>query len=181
MSELVAAEEYALAAAAQPVLGEAGTILVGLAALLATSSAINATSFGAARMMAEMAREARLPKSFSFRSRMDVPWVAVIALTALALAFTLASGLEVIAAFSSLTFLLVSIGVSIANLKLRAHTDCRIGLVILGLGLMAATVLLLIVYLWESSRGTLVWITAIYAAVFVAEFMFSKRRLGGDR
>jgi len=176
LPELVAAEEYALAAAAQPVLGEAGTILVGLAALLATSSAINATSFGAARMMAEMAREARMPKAFSFRSKMDVPWVAVIALTLFALAFTLASGLEVIAAFSSLTFLLVSIGVSIANLRLRAVTKSRIGLVFLGLGLMATTVLLLIVHLWQSSRDTLVWITAIYGVVIAAELLFSKRR-----
>ena len=177
-AQLVAAEEYALAAAAQPVLGEAGTVLIGLAALLATSSAINATSFGAARLMAEMARRRHLPRAFSFRSRMDVPWVAVVVLTALALAFTLAGGLEVIAAFSSLTFLLVSIGVSIANLRLRDHTDCRIGLVVLGLVLMAVTVLLLLVHLWETSRDTLVWIGAIYGAVFVVKFLFGREWQG---
>ena len=181
LSELVAAEEYALAAAAKPVLGEAGTVLVGLAALLATSSAINATSFGAARMMAEMAQKARMPEAFSFRSKMDVPWVSVVALTVLAMAFTLASGLEVIAAFSSLTFLLVSIGVSIANLKLRADTNCRIGVVILGLGLMTATVLFLILHLWDSGRDTLVGIAVIYSVVIAAELLFSKRRLGGNR
>ena len=181
LPKLVAAEEYALAAAAQPVLGKAGTVLVGLAALLATSSAINATSFGAARMMAEMAREARLPKAFSFRSKMDVPWVAVVVLTSLALLFTMAGGLEIIAAFSSLTFLLVSIGVSVANLRLHAHTNCRIGLVVLGLGLMAATALLLVIYLWRSSPGTLIWIGAIYGAVLVAEFIFSERRVGWRR
>ncbi|MBN4016199.1 amino acid permease [Rhodospirillaceae bacterium AH-315-P19] len=179
--ELVAAEEYALAAAAKPVLGEAGIILVGLAALLATSSAINATSFGAARMMAEMAREARMPRAFSFRRDNDVPWVAIVVLALLAIGFTLASGLEVIAAFSSLTFLLVSIGVSIANLRLRAHTNCRIGLVILGLVLMGTTVLLLLGHLWTSSRGTLIWILAIYGAVLAAELLFSKRRLGRCR
>jgi len=178
LSELVAAEEYALAAAARPVLGEAGTVLVGLAALLATSSAINATSFGAARMMAEMAGHARLPTAFSFRNKMDVPWLAVVALNTLAMAFTLAGGLEVIAAFSSLTFLLVSIGVSVANFRLRAETKSRIGLVALGLGLMATTVVLLIVHLWQSSRATLVWIIAIYGVVLVAELAFSRRRLG---
>lgn len=181
LTELVAAEEYALAAAAEPVLGTAGTVLVGLAALLATSSAINATSFGAARMMAEMARETRMPKAFSFRNKKDAPWVAVVALTVFGLMFTVASGLEVIAAFSSLTFLLVSIGVSIANLKLRTETNCHVGLVLLGLGLMSTTVLLLIVHLWDSSRDTLLWISAIYGVVFAVEFLFSKRRLGDQR
>jgi len=54
-AQLIEAKEYALAAAARPVLGEAGVVLVGVAALLATSSAINATTFGASRMMAQMA------------------------------------------------------------------------------------------------------------------------------
>lgn len=177
VSELIEAKEYALAAAARPVLGEAGTILVGLAALLATSSAINATSFGAARMMAEMARSERMPRAFSFRLGNDVPWLAVVVLTVLALAFTLAGGLEVIAAFSSLTFLLVSIGVSIANLKLRSATGSRLGLVVLGLALMGVTVLLLLIHLWQSSRGTLAWIVTIYAGVLAAELLFSERRL----
>jgi len=177
VTELVAAEEYALAAAAEPVLGESGVVLVGLAALLATSSAINATSFGAARMMAEMALHSRMPRAFSFRSGNDVPWLAVIVLTGLGVLFTLAGGLEIIAAFSSLTFLMVSIGVSAANFRLRACTSSRTSLVVLGLALMTITVTLLLIYLWQSSRETLVWIGVIYAAVIAAELLFSKRRL----
>ncbi len=179
VADLVAAEEYALAAAAEPVLGEAGVVLVGVAALLATSSAINATAFGAARMMAEMATERRMPRAFSFRSRHDVPWVAMVVLTALGLAFTLTGGLEVIAAFSSMTFLLVSIGVSAANLKLRARTGSRAGVVVLGLGLMTVTVGLLVVHLVRTGPATLVWIAAIYAAVIATELLFCERRAAG--
>lgn len=174
LPELVAAKEYALAAAARPVLGEAGVVLVGLAALLATSSAINATSLGASRMMAEMAAKNRMPKAFSLRSRKDVPWVAVAVLSVLGMAFTLAGGLEVIAAFSSMTFLLVSIGVSIANLKLRAETRSNAWLVLAGIGLMVTTIILLLAYLWQSSRGTLLWIVAIYAVVVGAELLFCR-------
>ena len=179
VADLVAAEEYALAAAAEPVLGDAGIVLVGLAALLATSSAINATAFGAARMMAEMATAERMPRAFSFRNRRDVPWAAMVALTALGMGFTLTGGLEVIAAFSSMTFLLVSIGVSAANLKLRARTGSRTGLVVLGLGLMAVTVVLLVVHLARASPATLVWIAAIYAAVIATELLFCRRRPAG--
>lgn len=177
LGELMAAEEYALAAAARPVLGHAGVVLVGLAALLATSSAINATAFGAARMMAEMALLRRMPKAFSFRSRRGAPWVAIVVLTGLSLLFTLVGGLEIIAEFSSLTFLLVSIGVSVANFRLRARTRSKASLILLGLVLMGATVFLLLLHLWQTEGERLLWIAAIYGTVAGIELLFSKRRL----
>ena len=174
---LIQAKEYALAVAAQPVLGNAGPVLVGIAALLATSSAINGTVFGASRMMAEMATEEKMPKAFSFRSRTDIPWLAIVLLTCLALLFTLTNGLETIASFSSMTFLLVSIGVSVANLRLKSETRSSIPLILLGIVLMGATISTLIVYLWQNQRTTLMWIGIIYLLVIVIELLFSKRRM----
>ena len=172
---LVAAEEYALAEAARPALGNLGTILVDIAALLATSSAINATLFGASRMMAEMATQHRMPPAFSIRNRTSVPVVAVIAMTVLASAFTILGGLDTIATFSSLTFLMVSIAVSIANLKLRRVTHSRIGLVLLGIGLMATTVILLLQHLWQENRETFLWTGGFFLAILLAEFLFCQR------
>ncbi len=173
---LIAAKEYALAAAAKPVMGESGVVLVAVAALLATSSAINATAFGASRMLAQMALSGRVPKSFSFRNRADVPWLANVTLIALALVFTLAGGLEVIAVFSSMTFLLVSIGVSAANLKLRAITGARTWLVLLSLFLMVMTIALLVEHLVRTAPDTLAIILGIYGAVILCEILFSRRR-----
>jgi amino acid transporter len=174
--ELIAAKEYALAAAAGPALGTAGEILVDLAALLATSSAINATMFGASRMIAEMATSDRMPRAFSSRSRTDVPWAAVVGLTALGGAFTLLGGLETIATFSSMTFLLVSIAVSVANLRLRAITDSNVWLVLLGISLMLTTVALLLVYLVRDSPATLLWMSALFGTIVVAEVVFFRHR-----
>ncbi len=171
-TELIAAKEYALAAAARPVLGEAGVVLVGVAALLATSSAINATAFGASRMMAQMALEKRMPKAFSRRNKRNAPRNAVFALIGFAALFTLAGGLEVIAAFSSLTFLLVSIGVSAANMKLHKKSASKPSLILLGLTLMSTTVVLLVVHLWNNSRTTLFIILAIYAVVGAAAVFY---------
>lgn len=176
VADLINAQEYALAAAAKPVLGKAGTILVGVAALLATSSAINATVFGAARMMAEMASEHRMPHVLARRNRADVPWAANVTLIMMALVFTMVGGLEVIAAFSSLTFLLVSIGVSLANLRLQAQTHCKVWLVILGLCLMTLTVVLLVVFLWRDKPDTLISIVGIYGAVIAVELIVNMRR-----
>ena len=173
--DLIADKEYALAAAARPVLGNAGTVLVGLAALLATSSAINATIFGATRMMAEMGDEGTMPALFGRRNRENAPWVAVLVLSGLGLAFTVAGGLTVIAAFSSMTFLLVSMGVSVANLRLRRQTGARRWLIWLGLALMTTTVVLLIVHLLGSNLQTLILIAVIYAATATLEFLFRRK------
>jgi len=176
--EVAKAKEYVLAVAARPSLGETGHVLVGIAALLATSSAINATLFGASRMMAEMSTEKMMPKAFSFRERKtDVPWVAVVTMTAFGVVFTAFNSLDTIAAFSSLTFLLVSIGISIANLRLRSKTHSKTWLVIVGIVLMSATVVMLLVHLWGQKWVTLMWVLSIYAMVFVAEYIFSKRGL----
>ncbi len=176
--ELIDAEEYALAVAAEPALGNIGRALVGVAALLATSSAINATAFGASRMLSQMATEKMVPKAFSFRSRIgDVPVVGVITMTALGIAFTTMNSLGTIASFSSLTFLLVSLGVGIANYRLRTITHAKPMIVLCGIVVVVLTIGLLLSYMWVHDRSTLVNIGLIYGAVFVAEFAFSKRRL----
>ncbi len=173
--ELNAAKEYALALAAKPALGNAGEILIDLAALLATSSAVNATAFGASRMMAEMATEKRMPYAFSFRSRTDVPWIAIVTLTFLAGAFTVLGNLETIATFSSMTFLLVSIAVSVANFKLRSVTRSNTGLVLLGIVLMLTTVCLLTLHLWKTDQETFIWLGGFYLAIIILETTFFRR------
>jgi len=180
-AKLIAAEEYALAAAARPVLGQAGTILVAVAALLATSSAVNATIFGASRMMAEMGSDRIMPAMMARRNERNVPYLPVATLTGLAIVFTMLGGLTVIAAFSSLTFLLVSIGVSVANLRLLDETGANRGLIWLGLLLMATTVLLLIVHLVENEPSTLAAIAGIYAAVILAELAYLRWQNGRKR
>ena len=167
VSELVAAREYALAAVAQPILGKAGTILVGLAALLATSSAINSTMFGASRMMADMGSDRTMPEPLARRNRSKVPFVAIIILTSLALLLTLLGSLEIIASFSSMTFLLVSLLVSIANLRLRQETQSHAGIIVAGIALMSATILLLLIYLAIHDPATL-GLMALFYLVSVA-------------
>jgi amino acid transporter len=176
IGELIKAEEYALAAAAKPVLGEAGAVLVAIAALMATSSAINATVFGASRMMASMGLDHVMPRIMSINSERNVPFVAVSVLTGAGIVFTVLGGLKVIAAFSSMTFLMVSILVSLANLRLLHKTRAKLWLIWLGLALMITTVLLLIIHLWQHEPKTLGSILGLYVAVVFAELLVNGRR-----
>jgi len=168
-AELVAAQEYALAVAAEPSMGNAGHVLVSIAALLATASAINATMFGASRMMAEMASEHEMPSAFSFRNRETVPWIGVVTLAILTVLFTYLGGLELIASFSSLTFLLVSLAVNIANYKLRHKTGANSYYIILGTILLSFTIGTLMLYLVMHSPEELICIVGIYAVLIFLE------------
>lgn len=172
-SEITVAKEYALATVAEPVMGNVGIVLVDIAALLATSSAINGTVFGASRLMAVIADKGMMPGALSLRSASGVPWAGVLTLTASGLLFTVLGGLEAIAAFSSMTFLLVSLSVSVANLKLRDRTYCAPWVVLGGIVMMLATIALLCAYLWLHSRTTLYLILGLYFLVFAAERIFN--------
>ena len=61
------ARDYALAILVRPVLGEAGTMLVVAAALASTSSAINATLYGTARMSYLVAKYGEAPQILARR------------------------------------------------------------------------------------------------------------------
>ncbi len=176
LAAITQAKEYALAVVARPVFGRAGVVLVDLAAMLATSSAINATLFGSARLAGQMAVESLAPAVFSFRSKTDVPTAGVLVIAALAGLFAMLGSLEVIASFSSMTFLLVSIGVCVANLRLRARTGSRLTPILAGLALMSATVVLLTYYLARHDPVTLAFTVSVYAATAVAHLAFEEPR-----
>ena len=167
-----AAEEYALAVVAKPIIGHAGVVLVDIAAMLATSSAINATIFGASQMAWEMAHDTLAPRAFSFRNRAGAPASAAIVIVLLAELLTTLGGLELIASFSSLTFLLVSIAVCVANLKLRAVTQSAVVPIVAGVLLMLATVALLLIYLARHDPPALAFSLAAYGVIGAAFAVF---------
>ena len=163
-------QEYVLAVAARPTMGQFGFVLVGVAALLSTASAINATLFGAARLAMVMASEHALPRVFSLRARVrPVPWVALVALTALSLAFALAAPLAVISTFASATFLLIFFAINVSAWRLRK----RIGLLgiwpLVGALATAAGFLLLMWRTYVTSPHSLYWIAGFYVAAVLIE------------
>jgi len=121
-TQIIRDKEFALAAGAEATLGLMGHALVMGAALLATSSAISGTLFGASRVMAVIADDGYLPKRFSQRVHENTPVYAVVFLAVLAWILVLSGGLELILEFGSLTFIVVSFLMAVANFKLREQT-----------------------------------------------------------
>jgi amino acid transporter len=177
VAEVVRDKEYVLAVAARPSFGEIGFKFIGIAALLSTASAINATLFGSARLAMTMATEHALPKVFSMHERVrPVPWVALVVLTALTAAFMLLTDLMIIATFASATFLVIFSAVNFSAFRLRAKIGINAITPVLGAAMSAGSLVVLLWYTWNSARVSLAWIVAVYAAAIVLEILLILRR-----
>ncbi len=175
-AEISRYKEYALAVAAKPALGQTGFLLIGLSALLSTSSAINATLFGTARLGMVMAQEEALPRAFSYTERTKpVPWVSLVAISAVTLAFVNLADLTVISSFASSTFLLVFMAIHLSAWRLRRRIGAPGWPLALGFLLAAFAWGMLMVYLGRHSPRSVYQIAGFYIAVVAAEMLFSRR------
>jgi len=172
--EIIKNKEHALASGAGNILGHWGTDLVILGALLATSSAISGTIFGASRQMAVIAGDGYFPRIIGKRVN-HVPIYAIIIMTMLAFLLVLAGSLELILEFGSVTFLLVSLLMAYANFKIRVLTNSSLTITVFSfLGLLMGTVLILY-YEFNQQPQQLVFIVCLYALLTLCSWLFSKK------
>ena|GEM_PF-28896 len=177
-AEVVKYKEYALAVAAKPFLGQAGFLLIGLAALLSTASAINATLFGTSRLGMVMAQEQALPQAFSLKEHhKDIPWLSLILITAVAILFINTANLTIISSFASATFLLIFASINLSALRLRQRIGIAPSMPLIGLTLSLASWSVLMVFLWQSDKPSLAWIGTFYLLIVAAELLYGERRL----
>jgi amino acid transporter len=173
--EIINNKEYALAAGAKNVLGHWGSDLVILGALLATSSAISGTVFGASRQMAVIAGDGYFPTILAKRIN-HIPVFAILSMAFLAFLLVLAGSLEVILEFGSVTFLLVSLLMAYANYKIRDLTKSSLIITIVSfLGLLSGTVLILY-YEFTNQPEQLVFILGIYTLLTIGSWLFSRNK-----
>ena len=172
--EIIANEEYALAAGTNNMLGHWGTDLVVLGAMLASSSAISGTVFGASRQMAVIAGDGFFPLALAKRVN-RIPVVAIICMSTLAFVLILAGSLQVILEFASVTFLLVSLLMAYANFRIRKQTQSSLLVTVIAfVGLLIGTVLILR-YEYQNQPEQLVFILTIYTLLSVASWLFSRK------
>jgi hypothetical protein len=145
--QIVAAEDYALAASAKPFLGTAGFTLIAIAALLSTSSAINATLYGAAKVSYIIAKEGELPEALErkvWNRPVEGLIITAIAVLLVANIFDLSS----ISTMGSAGFLMIFAAVNLANARLHNITKSRKWISMLGAFLC---LLALAILLWQTS------------------------------
>jgi len=121
---LMKAKDYALAVAAKPSLGETGFIIVSVAALLSTFSAINATIYGNARLGYIVAKDGKLPKQL-MQEKNDVPFMGIICTLGLSLVLANSIDLNEIAIIGSAGFLLIFFLVNISAYRLKKEIQAN--------------------------------------------------------
>ena len=174
--DIIENKEYALASGAGNILGHWGAELVILGALLATSSAISGTLFGASRQVTVIAKDHYLPGFLANRIN-HIPVVAIICMAILAFLLVVAGSLELILEFGSVTFLLVSLLMAYANYKIRDLTGSSSVLTILAfLGLMSGAILILY-YEFTYQPQQMLFIAGLYALLTLGAWLYSKAKV----
>lgn len=174
--DIIQNKEYALAAGASSVLGHWGSDLVIAGALLATSSAISGTVFGASRQMAVIAEDGYFPKILAKRVN-QIPVYAIISMSSLAFMLVLAGNLEMILEFGSITFLLVSLLMAYANYTIYNLTQSSLWITgIAFIGLLVATILILY-YELIHQPGQLLFVLGLYILLTISSWLFSKSKI----
>jgi amino acid transporter len=173
--EIIKNKEYALAAGADNILGHWGTNLVILGALLATSSAISGTLFGASRQMAVIAQDGYFPSLLAQRKN-NIPVYSIMAMSALAFLLVLVGSLRVILEFGSITFLLVSLLMAYANFRIRHLTKSSLFIALSAMFSLLVGMLLILYFEFTSQPEQLIFIGALFGALTVGAWLYSKSR-----
>lgn len=175
--DIIANKEYALAAGANKVLGHWGNDLVIIGALLATSSAISGTLFGASRQMSVIANDGFFPSFLAKRTIYNIPTNAIIMMSFLAFCLILSGSLKLILEFGSVTFLIVSLLMAIANFKIRDKTDSSIYPTILAIILLSGSTILIIYYEFKVEFEQMLFIILLYVVLTIFSWIYSKKRV----
>lgn len=166
---------HVLSAAGQELLGRVGFVVIGIAALLATASGVNATMFGDANLAYTVAKTGELPAGFArgvWRGGTEGLLVAAVITAAFVVFFPLAA----VGQMASLAFLIVYGTVSVGHLRVYRETGARRWLLVLAIALNLVLFLLLLGYTVHTGPAS-TWITllAVLVGSFVFEVVYRKR------
>ncbi len=170
--EIIKNKEYALAAGAGNILGKLGTNLVILGAILASSSAISGTIFGSSRQMSVVAKDGYFPKFLSIRKNTS-PQNAILTMATLASVLILIGGLELILEFGSITFLLVSLLMAVANYKIRNKKNSSTFLTALSISGLGIGGLLILYYEFTTKWEQMIAIIFLYFILAFGAWLFA--------
>ena len=175
-SDLIKNKEYALASGAMYIMGHLGKDLVIIGAILATSSAISGTMFGSSRQMARIADDKYLPQILSKRKD-QIPVNAILAMALTASALIVIGGLRLILEFGSITFLLVSLLMAVANFKIRKQTKSHPLFAVIAISGLVTGAVLILWYEYKTKYEQLLFIVLIYLILSVGAYAYAKFRV----
>ena len=173
VASLVQACDYALAEAARPALGAAGFTMIGIAAMLSTASAINATLYGSARMTYTIAKSRELPAQLE-RPIWNQPLEGLLITAGATIALANVLNLNSISTMGSAGFLIVFATVNAAEARTARQRGSAPWVSVLAAAACAGALAALVA---KSTVGAVTVLVAMVALSFGIEATF--RRVSG--
>lgn len=166
---------HVLSTAGGATMGHIGFVVIGIAALLATASGVNATMYGDANLAFMVAKTGELPADFT-RGVWRGGTIGLLVAAVLTALFVVFFPLAAVGSMASLAFLIVYGTVSAGHLRVCRDTGAKPWLLVLAVVLNAALFALLLGYTVHTGPAS-TWITllAVLVLSFVFEIVYRKR------
>ncbi len=171
-SEIARAQDYVLAEAAKPMVGQMGFTIITIAALISTFSAINASLYGGSRVSFEIAEDDELPHQLT--SKFWNHPVGLIITATLTLVLVNTVKLESISTAGSAGFLLVFTFVNYTGFKLAGSIKAHKAIPFTGFVLAFVALMVLLAQQYSSNRTGVVLAISIMAICFVSEYIYKR-------
>jgi amino acid transporter len=175
VEEVIGYGETAIAEAARPTLGDAGFVMMAIAALLATASSVNATLYASDGLTRMLAQVGQFPPFFGVGSRLGAH-AGLLITSMIVLVVSNLVDLSAIASVGSAISLVIFMLVGIAAYRRRAETG---SLALIVIAAIAATVIVLVFFAVDTLRDapeTFTAIVAIAALAVVLDLVWKRLR-----
>ena len=165
LDEIISAQNFVLAAAAQPAFGDAGVWLTVALAIIATASGVMASVFAASRMLAMLTSMKEVPhRHFGMPGTLRTH--AMVYTVAFAMILTIALDLSRIAALGAIFYLIMDIAIHWGILtRLRSRIDVKPAIIVTAIIL---DIVVLAAFLWiKASQDVLVVYVSIGGVLLI--------------
>ncbi len=174
--QIAAAQDYVLAEAAKPILGQPGFVIITITALISTFSAINASLLGGSRVSYEIGEDDELPHQFTYKL-----WnhpIGLMVTTVFTLLLTNTLNLESISTSGSIGFILIFAIVNLTGVKLSNQISGNKLIPSIGFMLCVVALIVLIIQQYSQNKIGVEIALAIIFSAFLMEYFYkiSKRR-----
>ena len=164
IEQILAAKDYALAEVAKPIIGQFGSILITIAALLSTLSASNATLYGSARFSSVIAKS----RGFDGSQINGINQSSVGLFITSGITLIIANFFDIsrISTMGSAGFLLIFAAVNLANARMHRYTKSKQWISLLGAGICLVALGMLIWFALQTDPQT-VWVLIFMVGVAI--------------
>ena len=175
VDEAIGYGETAIAEAARPALGDAGFTMMAIAALLATSSSVNATLYASGGLTAMLAQVGQFPPFFGPGSRLG-RHSGLLITAAIVLVVSNLVDLSAIASVGSACSLIIFLLVGVAGYRRRADTGSQAVIVLAAIAVTAIVLVFFTVDTLRNAPETFAAIVAIALLAVVLDLVWKRMR-----